>query len=402
MNHGKPVPAPQRFTRYGSEELETHLHSACERVANGVLGIVPPAYFDGLLLAGGFGCGEGGVIASPAGEKAGGAFEFLILAQEGTEMEVADLAPRFEELGREFHAATGARGIFRVSTRERIARAETTPFLHDLAHAHRILIGTPHLSTGWGHHREAESIPLHQVTHLLFQRFSGLLFASQRLHRAELTEDDADQVHRKLARVELALGDAVLAAHGQYHWSSVERHQRLGSLQTPEPIPNLSLIYEMHAWGMAHGFRPTRAQGTRESLQRRLTTLVSVARDLWLWLEGRRLGQKFRTAEGYAGSTVNKCPDVPAWRSALMACRFLGGLPSSVRRRLAHPRQRLLHALALILWEPAVFNTPRLRERLSRELRHPARTFAEASGAYAELWKKCDDAVAQVLTVCCN
>ncbi len=391
MSHDQsPTPA-QRFTRYGSYELEQNLQSACERVANEIREIVPLVSLDGLLLAGGFGSGEGGVLATPEGQRAFGEFEFVLLAREGTEPAVQALAVRLEALGERMALWTGAVGTFRITTRQQIADSETSPFLHELARGHRVLIGPESLSASWTRHQEPSAISLQEVTHLLFQRCSGLLCAARRLQRAEFTSEDADAVHRQLSRLELALGDVVLAAHGEYRGSSVERHQRLATFTPAEPVPNLSLIYEMHAWGLSYKLRPTRGVGGRENLQRRLTTLATVARDLWLWLEGRRLGQKFRTAACYADSAINKCPGTSRWESALLSCRLLG-LPALFTGKLAHPRQRLFHALALLLWEPALFNTPRLRAHLARELHHPVRTFAEAAEAYTALRRQCDAA----------
>ena len=45
--------------------------------------------------------------------------------------------------------------------------------------------------------------------------------------------DDADFVGRNLAKDQLAFGDVLLTAHGQYHWSCQERHRRLECLDVP-------------------------------------------------------------------------------------------------------------------------------------------------------------------------
>src|SRR4029078_1327108 len=127
--------------------------------------------------------------------KAGGELEFLVLARESDEGAVRALAPQLEALGRQWLETTGAKGVFRVSSRERVARSETTPFLHELAQVHRSLIGPSAQPDAWNHHREAPPIPLQQVTHFLFQRCSGLLFAAQRLQRANFTGEDANLVH---------------------------------------------------------------------------------------------------------------------------------------------------------------------------------------------------------------
>jgi hypothetical protein len=55
-----------------------------------------------------------------------------------------------------------------------------------------------------------------------------------------------------------------------------------------------------------------------------------------------------------------------------------------------YPRQRLFHALALLLWEPATRSNPDLSRRLRHELRTEAGDFAALVSAYQQLWSRCN------------
>jgi len=55
---------------------------------------------------------------------------------------------------------------------------------------------------------------------------------------------------------------------------------------------------------------------------------------------------------------------------------------------LRHPRQRLLHSIALLLWEPAAFDEPKILRALASELLRPVTEIAGAVAAYAPLWNR--------------
>ena len=66
----------------------------------------------------------------------------------------------------------------------------------------------------------------HEAARLLFNRGSGLLFSFSALRAG----DDRTRngfVERNHAKLRMALGDAVLAVNGRYHFSCLERQRRL-------------------------------------------------------------------------------------------------------------------------------------------------------------------------------
>jgi hypothetical protein len=68
-----------RFTLDGSDALEAQLGDLCARVAEGVRQIVPTGKLHALVLGGGYGRGEGGVLRSESGEQPYNDLEFYVL-----------------------------------------------------------------------------------------------------------------------------------------------------------------------------------------------------------------------------------------------------------------------------------------------------------------------------------
>ena len=337
-----------RFTRDGDAGLERKLTQLGAQVADGVRALVPPDQLAGVALGGGYGRGEGGVFATPAGDQPYNDLEFYVFLQ-GQGAAGAD----WHGLAEKLTAAAGIDVEFKLLTLAKLRRAAPNMFYYDLLVGHRWVIGDDALFTGCDQHRDATQIPLHEATRLLMNRCLGLLFAAARLHPPDIRPADADFVMRNLFKAQLAFGDVVLVTQGQYHWSCSERNRRLLALPAPAAPAWLPAVQDGHTAGVAFKLHPTPVTESLPTLRARHAALLEQARPLWLWLENRRLGTTYTTGREYAASRRNKCPETAIWRNWLINVRDFHRVTA-----LRYPREHLLQALAAWLWEPQAANLP--------------------------------------------
>jgi hypothetical protein len=330
-----------RFTIDGSERLEQHLAETCALVRAGIESIIPAHQLEGLALAGGYGRGEGGVLHENGQDLPYNDLEFFVFVRGSTYINDHRFKSALHALGEKLAPAVGLEVEFKILSITRLRHSAVNMFYYDLVMGHRWLIGGEHLFNGCDHHRDATVIPLHEATRLLFNRCSGLLFASERLARKDFTGEDADFVGRNIAKTQLALGDVVLAMSGLYHWSCRERHRRLPQL--PEANPAL---LAHHAAGVAFKLHPTRSTKTHDELCQEHAELSHLAQQIFLQLESRRLKIKLTTPADYIVCKTNKCPEVPLWKNVLIHLRTRGVPPGITR----YPREHLLHELVTMLW----------------------------------------------------
>ncbi|WP_395745871.1 hypothetical protein [Prosthecobacter sp.] len=330
-----------RFTIDGSEILEQHLAMTCTHVRAGVERIIPAARLEGLVLAGGYGRGEGGVLRENGRDLPYNDLEFFVFIRGSTLINDRRFKTALHGLGESLSHVVGLDVEFKILSIARLRRSPVSMFYYDLVMGHRWLIGGEELFTGCDHHRDATSIPLHEATRLLFNRCSGLLFANDRLGRKDFGIEDADFVGRNLAKVRLALGDVILAMNGRYHWSCLERHRRL------QTLPGVDAgILSHHAAGVEFKLHPQRSTQTRDELVKEHSELSQLALKIFLQLESRRLEMKLSTPVDYLSSRTNKCPEVPVWKNVLLRLRTRG-IPSPLTR---YPREHLLHEMVTMLW----------------------------------------------------
>jgi hypothetical protein len=380
--------AGPRFTLDGSPELEAHLADSCERIAAGVRGLIPRARLEAILLGGGYGRGEGGVWRTPGGDRPYNDLEFYLCLQGNRHGNEWRFGRPLHVLGEILTPQAGVEVEFKITSLDEMARSGISMFSYDLALGHRWLVGREDQLARCAHHRVAENIPLAEATRLLMNRCTGLLLAQERLMRREFTAADADFVRRNIGKAELALGDAVLVDHAQYHWSVRERHARLTRLSASEKLPWLADVCRHHAAGVEFKLHPERCAAPREELLAQFAPLAALAEKIWLWIERRRIGSLFGSARDYALSAPNKWPDSSPARNTLVNLKVLGLRPLLRASAGCHPRERVLHALALLLWEPATLTTPELLECVQTELLTDAKTFPDLVRAYRDLWAK--------------
>ena len=110
----------------------------------------------------------------------------------------------------------------------------------------------------------------------------------------------------------------------------------------------------------------------------------SLALDVWLWLETFRLGEHFESAKAYAASPANKWPDSSRWRNRLLNVKVFGPRTCLGTRNNRHPRDRILNALALLLWTRWK-SCAGLEKKIRQEIFVPKD--AEVIAAYREKWR---------------
>jgi hypothetical protein len=380
--------APARFTLDGSELLERRLEDLCDQIAEAVRASIPPTRLEGVALGGGYGRGEGGVLQTAEGEAPYNDLEFYVFLRGSTLVNERRYYPALHKASADWSSRSGVDVEFKIASLATLRSAPATMFYYDLVSAHRWLIGNDQLLAGCEHHSNSSLIPLSEATRLLLNRCSGLLFSADLLGREQFGAEAADFTGRNLAKAQLALGDVVLAVHRQYHWSSLERHGRLQRFPTSEGLPWLDAVRTHHAAGVAFKLHPTRSAETRERLSERHRELVKLAAEIWLWLEAKRLGRRFRSMEDYALSSVNKCPETHPLKNSLIQLRTFRAPEWFRSKPWRYPRERLLESLALLLFDADALSAEQRLQAVSLRLGVSLATLPAAVASYRQLWNR--------------
>jgi hypothetical protein len=373
------------FTIDGSPDLEAHLARACDQVLERVR-LITESRLEALVLGGGYGRGQGGVLRTEAGDQPYNDLEFYVFLKGNPLVNERRFRGELAELGERLSPLAGIHVEFKLDSLERLRASPVTMFSYDLLAGHRRLFGSEHIFDGCEHHLGSENIPMSEATRLLFNRCSGLLLSKELLRRDPVAPEQSDFIVRNVAKAQLALGDALLTAFQKYHWSLAERRSRLEDLDVPDAATLVGAVRRHHAAGAEFKLHPRRMNHDKGELQRQHGEISKLGLQIWLWLESRRLRLNFTSAHDYAFSEVAKCPETSPWRNCLLNVRTFGPKAALDELGRRYPRERLFNALSLLLWNGEVSEDPGVIRHLQKQLRSNAWDWTGFVAAYKQIW----------------
>jgi hypothetical protein len=377
-----------RFTLDGSEALEQQLDLLCQEITREIRALIPAYKLEALILGGGYGRGEGGVLKTEQGEQPYNDLEFYVFLKGNTLLNDRKYRAQLHHLGERFTERVGIEVEFKIISIQKLRQSQVSMFYYDLVAAHRLLHGEEGVLANCDHHRSAHRIPLAEATRLLMNRCSGLLFSKGLLERETFTGEDADFVARNIAKAKLAMGDVILTAYGHYHFSCRERHRRLEKLAIAQETSWIAPFVEPHREGVEFKLHPFKSSASREELAKSHTDASQFAKELWLWLENRRLGKRFSKVEEYSFCQTPKCPESEPLKNLALTARTFGVLSSISSGAARYPRERLLNTLPLLLWLDAPLSRPETRARIEGQLRTHGGDLQSAISAYKAIWNR--------------
>lgn len=338
-------PALATFTTSGDATIEGLIRAQLDGIRDDVLARLPEAQLDCLVLGGGYGRGEGGVLETPDGPRPYNDYDIVLVHRMRDE---ARLRQALAEVHRVQSARCGIHVDVLPLRRDRLARLPPALTWYELAQGHAVLWGDAGaLSPLLG--RALAGVDQTEWGRLLVNRGSGLLFASwlRRGFRGAVVDGDDESAFttRQVFKAWLSLGDVLLADRGQYSPSVRQRLARFDALCEQGAGPDWQAHYRA---AVDFKLRPQ------------------------LCIDGDARGASLtRLCDLYPGALAqHPCAPASALRGLHATLRYI---PPGVWAKswpLRHPRERLRHALIAELRGQA-----RLRRRLVGDER-----------AYETLW----------------
>lgn len=330
--------------------------------------------FRALLLAGGYGRGEGGVFCEGDGAppKLYNDLEFYLFGAGASRDEIKRWAHEGE-------ARLGIEIEIKVMSPDAFARARPSMFYYDLVSRHVLVAG----DKAWvdslpAEMSRAESISVEEASRLLVNRGMSLLRCARwAAGEMDLPPGFCDRITAKL---KLALADVALCALGQYHWSCRERDARLGELN--DAPPHWEKLRAWHAEAVDFKLHPRHGGAPPSAWREPLTELRRAWLSTFLWVESRRFGQTFGSAADYAAFRGRLFPADPAWGNLLRQVRDLRRASRVPFCGGDHPRSAIWKALALLM-----DGSPSGAQTAARLLGKPALRGLELEERCRDCWK---------------
>ena len=324
-----------RYFEGNHPELERRLEAHFARVRDS---FKKHGWRGSLVLGGGYGRGEGGVMPGPDGVGFSNDLDYFLFDDAPAEPR---LVAWCREVERAESATLGIDVEIKPLRADSIGDPSRSMMFADLVAGHVVVAGDAGFLARLGEDLDFSRIEPEETTRLLWNRGSGMFFASCRMG----TEGEMAFVIRNHAKLKLALGDAWLCLHGRYTSKCRERAERLATEDLPADLPTLR---QWHAEGVAFKFSPFAAGPTWAELAEESRLLVAAWGVLWLTVECQRLDHQFAGfAEYLASPRLLQSP--PFARNLLLALRDRLKRGAFLRPLGDYPRASLMRALPCLL-----------------------------------------------------
>ncbi len=211
--------AESRYTGVFSQEVAGLLDGTLREIGNEIEGLHLPK-LAAVVLGGGYGRGEGGVLKTPQGDRLYNDLDFFVFSSGGSRGENEQIHCGLARISEHWEKVLGIAVDFSpVKNLSALRRVSRTLMFQELLHGWIPVWGMVDLGK-WIPALPPEELPFSEAVRLLLNRGMGLMFAGEYLTSGK---DDADFIVRNMNKAILGCGDALLLAAGQYRWRGQER-----------------------------------------------------------------------------------------------------------------------------------------------------------------------------------
>lgn len=282
-----------KFAQGGSARFNEWVGIRLQAIASDVKTLMGDN-LEALILGGGYGRGEGGVVTIRGVERPYNDLDLFLLVRDKNLVDRDGLRrisqEHFSELGVDVDFS-------RPLTSRDVTRWGRELRWYDLVHGHMVLEGRKNIL------KDLAPVLLYsppapiEAARLLLNRGAGLVWAL-RVARGLETAPDHDFVRRNYNKCNLALGDALLLACGSYVPGYLVKEKLLARLGACSPLVNSLELEQLFSDAVKFKFAPDAAPTGQPDVD-----VLNTAAELWgrvlLLVESKRTGKVWSSIDEY-------------------------------------------------------------------------------------------------------
>lgn len=364
-----------KYTVYGSDKIDRKIESDMALIKERLLKRLGAERLSALILGGGYGRGEGGVLLSKGEERLFNDYDLFVITPNLPGQALKEVNQELVSLSAELTGELSFEVDLSRAVRLRsLSRLPFTLMNYELREGHLVIYGKPSTLSAMPRY-EAARLGLVEAVRLLLNRGVGLLLSQNRLEGKSFGTEVSDFVRRNIEKAVMAAGDARLIEEGLFTGSYRARLHRF------EQLKGAGELLQPYREAIDYKLRPVEQSGSREELALRMEQLLPHYEELYSHMLGRCLG----SAESADPTMVKKGrvePGSPVQlvKSVLLNLRYPGFTTPWCWR---YPRERLYYLLYRFL-----FNHSLPEAELYKALGCKRGDYGEMRERVIELWKR--------------
>lgn len=313
---------PGHFTVRGGPDVERDIKDVATEVTARILANIPAGTVAAVLLVGGYGRGEGGVVVEDGRQKAHNNLDFMLLTTPLSRLH-HDMKATLDAEVEEIRQRTGFGIDLGFMPLARLALFPRTVFWYDFYHGHKVLAGSEKVVHAF-HRPKAAGIDPLDILNLLVNRGTLMVINQVLCSQMTVTDRTPKAIVRHAMKAIIGYGDALLFFKGAYSWSYLEK---AANMKARSDVPQY--FKDTYNDAMEFRFQPEYAAFTDRNPVKWTSELVETLKEVHLTIESSRLKRKDLTWDTYLERAV-----CGSYRQAITSPIFAIKVARGVHRNL--------------------------------------------------------------------
>lgn len=340
-----------RYTLTGSPEFDELIDRQLNLVTEEILNLIPEKDIAAILLGGGYGRGEGGVLIEDGKEYLYNDYDLFVILKNVSYLAKREYQKKIHFIHQKFTP------LFKIDvdvgplqTVNAISKAPHYMMWYELKNGHKVLWGNQSIKNYFPAYPD-ENMPIMEAYRLLLNRGVGLLLCKE--HFETYTETESQEfILRNIRKAQLAMGDAFLIKKKIFHFSYQKRDEIFTKLKDDQDLTKLG-IFDYYKTAYEFKERPHKPKLTKEEYHTEYLETLNTYESLYNWLFNDEfastlnsekyqevLNSAFSKENSISAKIKNGCKNIKSSYNKF-----------STKIILLHPRYRLFMALPYLLFD---------------------------------------------------
>jgi len=234
----------KKYTVYGSNEIRQKIEEDLSLIKKEMLATITDIdHVRALILGGGYGRDEGGVLISKGKEYTFNDYDFFVIIDQVSQRIKKRIDRQFHDLHKKLTPVIGIDVDFGPALS--VNQLQNLPFhlmWYELKKGYKTIWGDERILENMPEY-QVDKIPVEEAVKLLLNRATGLILAKKRLDKKN--PQDHEFILRNIMKARIAAGDAFLICNKDYSSSYLERVKILNKY-SHQPLIRDHKISTMH------------------------------------------------------------------------------------------------------------------------------------------------------------
>jgi len=213
-----------KLTIVGSSKLEASLSLVLDNIAKNIQQRIDENLYEAVILIGGYGRGEGGVVIIDNVEFPHNNFDFLVISKTISKDKEELLETQLSNIFNKHTKAINIEVEFSIMSSKKLKNMQPLVITYDMKYGHKLIVGDASVLVN-NKNFELDTIPAWDIRNLMVNRGTLLIINDLMLEKGDLSNSEKKIIIKHFIKAIIGYGDALLFHLGSYHYSYVQKNK---------------------------------------------------------------------------------------------------------------------------------------------------------------------------------